>query len=180
MGLRSFMKDAGEKILANAKAAASFNPGRKAQAQQPAGQGAPAPAQSAARKDNVDEAGAAIENYIRVQGLEVDNLDVRFDSKTSTVHVSGTAKDQATKEKVILCCGNVEGVEHVNDELDVKEQAPAAQFHTVVSGDTLSAIAKKFFGDANKYPIIFEANKPMLTSPDKIYPGQTLRIPPMN
>ena len=55
---------------------------------------------------------------------------------------------------------------------------PEAQFHTVVRGDTLSAIAKKFYGDANKYPVIFEANKPMLSHPDKIYPGQMLRIPP--
>ena len=49
--------------------------------------------------------------------------------------------------------------------------------HTVVSGDTLSKIAKTFYGDAMKYPVIFEANKPMLSSPDKIYPGQVLRIP---
>jgi len=47
----------------------------------------------------------------------------------------------------------------------------------VVKGDTLSAIAKKYYGDANKYNAIFEANKPMLTHPDKIYPGQKLRIP---
>jgi nucleoid-associated protein YgaU len=47
----------------------------------------------------------------------------------------------------------------------------------VVSGDNLSKIAKKFYGDANKYPVIFEANKPMLSHPDKIYPGQMLRIP---
>lgn len=175
MGLRSFMKDAGEKILANAKAAASFNPGRKADS--PTQTKPTSAASTPAPRNDVDEAGAAIEKYIQVQGLQVENLDVRFDAKTSTVHVSGTAKDQATKEKVILCCGNVQGVEHVDDDLQVKEQAAPAQFHTVVSGDTLSAIAKKFFGDANKYPIIFEANKPMLKSPDKIYPGQTLRIP---
>ena len=52
-----------------------------------------------------------------------------------------------------------------------------AVFHTVVKGDTLSAIAKKTLGNANRYPEIFEANKPMLTHPDKIYPGQVLRIP---
>ena len=54
-----------------------------------------------------------------------------------------------------------------------------SQFHDVVKGDTLSAIAKKYYGDASKYPVIFEANKPMLTHPDKIYPGQKLRIPPL-
>jgi nucleoid-associated protein YgaU len=66
----------------------------------------------------------------------------------------------------------------VNDMLVVPTPAPEAQWHTVVSGDNLSKIAKKFYGDANKYPVIFEANKPMLKHPDKIYPGQMLRIPP--
>ena len=54
----------------------------------------------------------------------------------------------------------------------------ASQFYTVKSGDTLSKIAKEFYGEANKYNQIFEANKPMLKDPDKIYPGQMLRIPP--
>ena len=60
-----------------------------------------------------------------------------------------------------------------------RSRPPEAQYHDVVRGDTLSAIAKKFYGDANKYPVIFEANKPMLSHPDKIYPGQKLRIPPL-
>jgi nucleoid-associated protein YgaU len=57
--------------------------------------------------------------------------------------------------------------------------APAWQSrtYTVEKGDTLSGIAKKFYGDASDYPMIFEANKPMLSDPDKIYPGQVLRIP---
>ena len=97
---------------------------------------------------------------------------------TTTVNVYGVAADQATKEKILLCCGNVAGVTHVNDRMEVDDPQPEAQFHEVVSGDNLSKIAKKFYGDANKYPIIFEANKPMLTHPDKIYPGQVLRIPP--
>ena len=75
--------------------------------------------------------------------------------------------------------GNVAGVASVNDLIVVSAPAPEAQYHTVVSGDNLSKIAKKFYGDANKYPVIFEANKPMLQHPDKIYPGQMLRIPPV-
>jgi len=51
--------------------------------------------------------------------------------------------------------------------------------YTVKSGDSLSKIAKAHYGDAMKYPVIFEANKPQLTDPDKIYPGQVLRIPPL-
>ena len=56
--------------------------------------------------------------------------------------------------------------------------AGASTFYTVQKGDTLSKIAKDQYGNANKYQQIFEANKPMLKDPDKIYPGQVLRIPP--
>ena len=169
MSVWTFVKEAGERIVENAKAAARFGPEDKSPS--------PAPAQKSSGKSDGNEAGEAIANYIRAQQLEVSDLKVSFESATSTVRVSGTAKDQATKEKVILCCGNIAGVEKVVDELDVKEAAPQAQFHTVVKGDTLSAIAKKYYGDASKYPEIFAANKPMLKHPDKIYPGQSLRIP---
>jgi nucleoid-associated protein YgaU len=60
-----------------------------------------------------------------------------------------------------------------------KQEAWSSKSYTVVKGDTLSKIAKEFYGDAMKYPVIFEANKPMLSHPDKIYPGQMLRIPPV-
>jgi nucleoid-associated protein YgaU len=63
--------------------------------------------------------------------------------------------------------------------MSVDQSAPEAVFYTVVKGDTLSRIAKQHYADANKYPAIFEANRPMLTHPDKIYPGQVLRIPPL-
>lgn len=58
-----------------------------------------------------------------------------------------------------------------------KPAAPQPVFHTVARGETLSAIARTYLGNANKYPVIFEANRPMLSDPDKIYPGQVLRIP---
>ncbi|MBD3786965.1 MAG: peptidoglycan-binding protein LysM [Sphingomonadales bacterium] len=89
--------------------------------------------------------------------------------------VSGKAVDAATKEKIILAVGNTNGVASVETAQD--EDTQEAVFHTVVKGDTLSAIAKKTLGNANRYMEIFEANKPMLSHPDKIYPGQTLRIP---
>ncbi len=92
--------------------------------------------------------------------------------------MTGTAPDQATREKILLAAGNVAGVAEVENRMTVARAEPEAQFHTVVRGDTLSAIAKQFYGNANKYLAIFEANKPMLTHPDKIYPGQVLRIPP--
>ena len=73
----------------------------------------------------------------------------------------------------------LEGVEAVDNRLEVVNPEPAATFYTVVRGDTLSKIAKEHYGNAMKYPVIFEANKPMLKHPDKIYPGQVLRIPPL-
>ena len=102
-----------------------------------------------------------------------------FDGATGTVNVFGVAPDQESKEKIVLCCGNVSGVEKVNDHMTVDQSKPEAQFYTVVSGDNLSKISKHYYGDANKYMQIFEANKPMLSNPDKIYPGQMLRIPPL-
>ena len=81
-------------------------------------------------------------------------------------------------KRILLAAGNVQGVSNVDDQLAVANPEPEARFHTVVRGDSLSAIAKQYYGNANKYPAIFEANKPMLSHPDKIYPGQVLRIPP--
>jgi nucleoid-associated protein YgaU len=124
-------------------------------------------------------AGQAIADYIGTQGLTVSGLDVAFDAPSATVTVAGSVADQATKEKVLLCCGNVAGVGAVNDMLIVDAPQPESQWHTVVSGDNLSKIARAFYGDPNKYPAIFEANKPMLKHPDRIYPGQLLRIPPL-
>jgi nucleoid-associated protein YgaU len=109
-------------------------------------------------------------------GLKGQDLDVKIDG--DTVKVKGKGLSQEEKEKVLLTLGNVEGVETVEEAIEVAEPAPQAQFYTVKKGDTLSAIAKEVYGNANKYAVIFEANKPMLTHPDKIYPGQSLRIPP--
>jgi nucleoid-associated protein YgaU len=167
MGLMSFIKSAGEKLFGKGEAKAA----------QEAVAAAPTPTPEAVAALSA-AAGKAISDYIATQGLPAEALTIGFDAPSGTVTVSGTVPDQATKEKVVLCCGNVHGVEAVNDMLVVSAPAPEAQWHTVVSGDNLSKIAKKFYGDANKYPLIFEANKPMLTHPDKIYPGQMLRIPP--
>ena len=170
MGLMSFLKEAGEKLFGTGKAAAATPAATNATG------ASAAPDQVAALNQT---AGKAIAHYVVAQGLKVDALDVSFDGTTSTVTVSGAVADQATKEKVLLCCGNVAGVAGVNDMLTVTHPEPEAQWHTVVSGDNLSKIAKKFYGDANKYPAILEANQPMLKHPDKIYPGQMLRIPPV-
>ena len=160
MGLMSFIKEAGEKLF-----------GRQAKAAEASATAAPDVGAANAA------AAAAIGTYVAAQGLTAENLEITFDGASGIVTVSGTAPDQATKEKILLCCGNVHGVDQVDDNLAVAVAATPARFHTVVSGDNLSKIAKAFYGNANEYPKIFEANKPMLTHPDKIYPGQVLRIP---
>ena len=164
MGLMSFLKEAGEKLFGRGEAKAA----QEAVATAPTAENVAALSKAAS---------ASIVTYINAQGLPGSNLDVSFDADSATVTVAGQVDDQATKEKILLCCGNVAGVAAVNDLMTVVTPEPEAQFHVVVSGDTLSKIAKKFYGDANKYPAIFDANKPMLSHPDKIYPGQALRIP---
>ena len=161
MSIISFIKDAGEKLFGHKAETPSADP-----------------AALQAQADAANAAAAtAIRDYITAQGLKVDDLDVAFDGATGTVSVAGEAVDQATREKVILCCGNVHGVSQVDDSMTTAEPADQSRWYTVVRGDTLSAISKAQYGNANAYPKIFEANKPMLTSPDKIYPGQVLRIP---
>ncbi len=107
--------------------------------------------------------------------LKVENLSVFVDD--DMVRVSGLAYDQATKEKVILVVGNTSVIGSVDDQMTVEHVAPETQFYVVVRGDTLGEIAKHYYDNTMKYPEIFEANKPMLRDPDKIYVGQVLRIP---
>ena len=54
----------------------------------------------------------------------------------------------------------------------------ATKIYEVVSGDSLSKIAKREYGNANEWKRIYEANRDILKDPDKIYPGQKLKIPP--
>ncbi|MGB7406392.1 MAG: peptidoglycan-binding protein LysM [Pacificimonas sp.] len=114
---------------------------------------------------------------IERMGLKGD-IKVRVDG--DKVKLSGKVPDQATKERLMVLAGNTKYISKVDDDdLDSDgrpDASPASRYHTVESGDTLSKIAKEYYGDAGKYPKIFEANKPMLDDPDKIYPGQVLRF----
>lgn len=129
------------------------------------------------REERLDESKKArgLEAYVTNMGLKIKNLDIRFDDGVATI--SGEAADQATRERAILAVGNTHEVGQVDDNIKVAKAEPESVMHVVESGDTLSKIAKEHYGDANKYPAIFEANKPMLTDPNLIYPGQVLRIP---
>lgn len=154
MGLFSFIKDAGANVFGIGKTTAEEN------------------AEAAAAK------ATGLTNAVEAYNFDVTDLNIEVVGDVAKVW--GTTKDQETKERVILVIGNTEGIATVDDYIDVETPQPEAQFHTVVSGDTLGKIAKTFYGDAMKYPVIFEANKPMLSHPDKIYPGQVLRIPALD
>lgn len=165
MGMFSFVKEAGEKLfgrkdIETAAASAASNPAAQAQL-----------------ADLNGAAAKGIATYVEAQKLGIEGLQVDFDGSTGGVTLRGNAPTQAASEKAALSCGNVSGVSSVQNLMTVSASEAESRFHDVVSGDTLSAIAKKFYGNAGKYMAIFEANQPMLSHPDKIYPGQKLRIP---
>lgn len=158
MGLFSFLKNAGAKIF-NKK------------------ENAPKPTEAeTTQAENLEKHRAfLLRQVVLALGIEVKDLDVSLSGETATLR--GVVESQADREKIVLAVGNVEGIAQVDDQMEVVNPEPEADFHTVERGDSLSKIAKKYYGNAMRYPEIFEANKPMLSDPDKIYPGQVLRIP---
>lgn len=108
-----------------------------------------------------------------VEGLGLNTSGMNISVVDDVVKVSGSAVSQEEKEKIIMAVGNSSGVAAVEDEVEGDDPV----FHEVKKGDTLWKIAEQALGNGARYPEIFEANKPMLSDPDKIYPGQRLRIP---
>jgi nucleoid-associated protein YgaU len=128
--------------------------------------------------ENESDTAAELKKDVDAMGLGLKDFNVEFANGTATL--KGTAASQKDLEMARLVVGNHQGVEKVNDDgLKVEGAAKpeTGKMYTVKAGDTLSKIAKEEMGDANKYPELFDANKPMLSDPDKIYPGQVLRIP---
>lgn len=178
MGLFDFVQDVGEKIFKGTV----FGKGKD------------------------DEKEKEIAEYVAKYKLNVQDLKINVDGEKA--NVSGIVTSQDDRERLILLVGNVEGIGKVEENIVVKDgrldaglnqmnagalgTAPQSgtvpsksqqfqpRFHTVVSGDTLSKISKQYYGDASKYMTIFEANKPMLSDPDKIYPGQQIRVPELH
>ncbi|MGH1484884.1 MAG: peptidoglycan-binding protein LysM [Cellvibrionaceae bacterium] len=123
-------------------------------------------------EDAADNIKAAIEE----DNPGISNLGVDFDS--GKVALSGDADSAEAMEKTVLIAGNVKGVSDVDASgINSPESAADVQYYTIVSGDTLSKIAKEFLGNAMDYPKIFEANKEVIKDPNLIYPGQKIRIP---
>lgn len=164
MGIFSFIKDAGKKIFGIDK-------------ERTQGAGKTDQIENDERKENI-KAAKKLETTVHDLNLKIENLKIVIENDMAVV--SGKALNQSTREKIILVVGNSEGISQVDDRMDVENAEPEAVFHTVERGDTLSKISKEHYGDPNQYPLIFEANKPMLKDPDKIYPGQVLRIPALD
>jgi nucleoid-associated protein YgaU len=168
MGLISFAKSVGRKLGIGD----DDDKQPQAQAQQKPAQG---PSPQEVKDLHERRKGAALVKLITDMGIHANDLGVRVDGDKVTL--TGSVDSQATREKLVLLVGNTEGIGSVDDQLQVEKQEPESVFYEVKSGDTLSKISKQFYGDANKYNQIFEANRPMLKDADEIYPGQKLRIP---
>ncbi len=131
--------------------------------------------------DTDGEAADNIKNHLEVKMTGIRNIEVEFDDGVATI--CGDCDSQKIREQAILIAGNVKGVEKVvADDLRAPEPAPEEEepqdeFYEIVSGDTLGAIAKKYYGKASAYMKIFEANRDIISDPNKIYPGQKIRIP---
>ncbi len=157
---------------------------------------------NAGREINNDRADAEIlENILtalsgQAATGQIQGLQVHFDDGIATI--SGTVNSMATKQKAILIAGNIKGVEKVNDdnlviavpqppkvemeempraEIPTIEEVPKFSFYTIQRGDSLSKIAKRYYGDAMRWPDLFEANREVIQNPDLIYPGQQIRVP---
>ena len=168
MGLIQFAKNVGRKLGIGDDDEKQQRP----QGQQAAPQGL-SPQQLKEQRER--KKAAALVSLVNQMGIKAQDLGVRVDDERATV--TGQVNSQEEREKIVLLVGNTEGIGSVDDQLKVARPEPEGQYYEVKSGDSLSKIAKQFYGDANKYNAIFEANRPMLKDPDEIYPGQKLRIP---
>lgn len=123
-----------------------------------------------------DQAAEKIKQKIEASNPGVKDLKVVY--KDGVVELSGTADSAEAMEKAVLMAGNVKGVSEVEaGGLTAPPQQAKVEYYVIQKGDTLSAIAKRYYGKANDYPRIFEANREVIKDPDLIYPGQKIRIP---
>ncbi|MBT8199969.1 MAG: peptidoglycan-binding protein LysM [Acidimicrobiia bacterium] len=188
MGLIEFVKAAGRKIgigddeedKKTEAAAAQRARQAEANARKAAAARAESDAKIEATADRVDQLNRQkdIMDFVKKFDFDVKNFGLQLNDDIAVV--TGEAATQIDREKAVLVVGNHEGIATVDDRMTVADPAEESKFHTVAKGDTLSKIAKSYYGDAMKYPEIFDANRPMLKDPDLIYPGQVLRIPALD
>jgi nucleoid-associated protein YgaU len=131
--------------------------------------------------DRDDVAAEKIKQHLDIKLSGIEGLDVSFDDGVATL--CGNCTNEATRNSAILQAGNIKGVEKVvADELTypepkAEEEKDKVEFYEIVEGDTLGAIAQRFYDDASKYVKIYEANRDLISDPDNIYPGQKIKIP---
>ncbi len=126
--------------------------------------------------NNVAEASEKISSYIEDDNPGVSNLEVKVEDDVVTL--SGEAESAEALEKAVLMAGNVKGVSEVrSDAVSAPVATEKVEYYEIVSGDTLSAVAKKYYGKSSAYMRIFEANREVIKDPNKIYVGQKIRIP---
>jgi nucleoid-associated protein YgaU len=159
MGLFSFLKEAGKKIFRSNEEEVVANPTVQADV-------------VAANQK------AAIKAYVDSKGLNITNFDFTLDGN-GKLTLMGECPTFADYEKVALTAGNIQGIGEVDNQMTIAATEPAAEstYYTVEKGDSLWKIAEKNYSDGSKYPVIFEANQPMIQDADEIYPGQVLRVP---
>ncbi len=170
MGLFDFVKGIGKKNEAKVEQHQAATPANSAP------QAAPQ-APPKAVEPSAQQIANQLLAHVKSLGLGVEGLSVSYNSNTDLATIKGQVKSQADREKIILAVGNIDHVAQVDDQMTVATPEPQSKFYTVKSGDSLSKISKEFYGDANQYNKIFEANRPLLKNADNIYPGQVLRIP---
>ncbi|XNM88638.1 potassium binding protein Kbp [Escherichia coli] len=147
MGLFNFVKDAGEKLW-----------------------------DAVTGQHDKDDQAKKVQEHLSKTGIpDADKVNIQIADGKATV--TGDGLSQEAKEKILVAVGNISGIASVDDQVKTATPATASQFYTVKSGDTLSAISKQVYGNANLYNKFFKAKNPILKSPDKIYPGRVLRIP---
>lgn len=130
--------------------------------------------------DTDAEAADNIKQHLDIATVGIKNLNVEFDDGTCTV--SGDCPNEGTRTSALLIVGNTKGVEKVvADNFTFpeppEEEKEKFEIYEIVSGDTLGGIAKRYYGKASMYTRIHEANKELIPDPNKIYPGQKVKIP---
>jgi nucleoid-associated protein YgaU len=123
-----------------------------------------------------EEAAEKIKKHIEESNPGIEEMQVTFSK--GVVSITGKATSAEAMEKAVLMAGNVQGVSEVNiDKLQAPPVQAKVEYYIIKKGDTLSAIAKQFYGKANDYPKIFDANREVIKDPNLIFPGQKIRIP---
>ena len=126
-----------------------------------------------------DDPAAKIQESIEANNPGITDLGVAYND--GNVNLSGKADSAEAVEKAVLLAGNVKGVTDVKiNNMDAPAPALEVFYYTIVSGDSLSKIAKKLYGNAMDYPKLFLANREVIKDADLIYPGQKIRVPPKN